>query len=105
MTREASGAQFEIKVDGVPRTYRDVREGGADPQSELASLHRTAQTEEVSELRQIERNQDPDGRQSTSNNRCPSTGNSRSGRSSASASPRRRWSDAACVSSAPCVWL
>ncbi len=26
MTREASGAQFEIKVDGVSRTYRDFRE-------------------------------------------------------------------------------
>jgi hypothetical protein len=26
MTREASGAQFEIKVDGVVRSYRDFRE-------------------------------------------------------------------------------
>jgi hypothetical protein len=26
MTREASGAQFEIKVDGVVRSCRDVRE-------------------------------------------------------------------------------
>ncbi len=26
MTREASGAQFEIKVDGVSRTFRDLRE-------------------------------------------------------------------------------
>jgi hypothetical protein len=26
MTREASGGQFEIKVDGVVRTHRDVRE-------------------------------------------------------------------------------
>ncbi len=26
MTREASGAQYEIKVDGVSRTYRDFRE-------------------------------------------------------------------------------
>jgi hypothetical protein len=26
MTREASGAQFAIKVDGVVRTHRDFRE-------------------------------------------------------------------------------
>jgi hypothetical protein len=26
MTREASGAQFEIKVDGVVRSHRDFRE-------------------------------------------------------------------------------
>ena len=26
MTREASGGQFEIKVDGVVRSYRDFRE-------------------------------------------------------------------------------
>ena len=26
MTREASGAQFEIKVDGLVRTHRDFRE-------------------------------------------------------------------------------
>jgi hypothetical protein len=26
MTREASGAQFEIKVDGMVRSYRDFRE-------------------------------------------------------------------------------
>ncbi len=26
MTREASGAQFEIKVDGVIRSHRDLRE-------------------------------------------------------------------------------
>jgi len=26
MTREASGAQFEIKVDGIVRTHRDFRE-------------------------------------------------------------------------------
>ena len=26
LTREASGTDFEIKVDGVPRSYRDVRE-------------------------------------------------------------------------------
>ena len=26
MTREASGAQFEIKVDGVVRTHRDERD-------------------------------------------------------------------------------
>jgi hypothetical protein len=26
MTREASGAQFEIKVDGVVRAHRDFRE-------------------------------------------------------------------------------
>ncbi len=26
MTREASGAQYEIKVDGVSRTFRDFRE-------------------------------------------------------------------------------
>ncbi len=26
MTREASGAQFEVKVDGVVRSYRDLRD-------------------------------------------------------------------------------
>ncbi len=26
MTREASGAQFEIKVDGLVRTHRDFRD-------------------------------------------------------------------------------
>jgi hypothetical protein len=26
MTREASGAQFEIKIDGVVRTHRDFRD-------------------------------------------------------------------------------
>ncbi len=26
MTGEALGSMFEIKVDGVPRSYRDVRE-------------------------------------------------------------------------------
>jgi hypothetical protein len=50
MTREASGAQFEIKVDGIARTHRDFRETAMEAARSLRQRLPSAKIE-VTDLR------------------------------------------------------
>ena len=50
MTREASGAQFEIKVDGVVRTHRDFRETAIEAARSLQQRNPSAKIE-ITDLR------------------------------------------------------
>jgi hypothetical protein len=50
MTREASGAQFEIKVDGLIRTHRDFRETAIEAARSLQQRNPSAKIE-ITDLR------------------------------------------------------
>jgi hypothetical protein len=54
MTREASGAQFEIKVDGVVRSHADFREAALEAARILQQRHPGRQDHRDRSARRLE---------------------------------------------------